>query len=81
MFSSSTALVFRNLSDVAQDPSGSNGWMAGEHHLFDGREDAHSGCGSGALRRKDKRRLRQVCLARDLLHRSVVEAGRVVKDG
>ena len=74
-------LLCGDFSDVPQYPSRPDGWVPGEHHLFDGREDTNSRGRPRALRWKDERRLGEICFTRNLLHCSVIEAGRVVEDG
>ena len=56
------------------EDGGADRRVSGKGHLEPGREDAQAGPMLGVLRGQDEHRLREVELARDLLHRGRVEA-------
>src|SRR5438477_1390331 len=58
--------------------SGAERWMAGKRHLESRRENAH--VRGRALRRQNERRLGQIELQRECLHRGVVQPATVFED-
>ena len=64
-----------------QTDRGADRRMPGEGKLLRGREDADAGGMRGVLSGADEDRLRQIELARDRLHRRVIEAIGIEHDG
>ena len=70
----------RELQGLPEHERGAERGMTGKRKLRNGREDANPRVPAG-LGRKDEHGLRQVHLARDVLHRPVVEAAPVGEHG